>query len=121
MTLHLQKRRIAESERLAAVPPAPGVVLRSSCSGCRRVGWQHRRRRAPPGSRAGPESTSTAPYMVVLFRQDRLRIAPECEPGPRGDVSSEIPDRPDLDQLRRQARELLRAAANGEPRAVTRL
>jgi len=59
--------------------------------------------------------------MVVLFRQDRLRIAPECEPGPRGDVSSEIPDRPDLDQLRRQARELLRAAANGEPRAVTRL
>src|SRR5258708_1756901 len=34
---------------------------------------------------------------------------------------SELPDRPDLDQLRRQARELLRAAANGEPRAVTRL
>jgi hypothetical protein len=34
---------------------------------------------------------------------------------------SELPDRPDLDQLRRQARELLRAAAVGEPRAVTRL
>jgi hypothetical protein len=34
---------------------------------------------------------------------------------------SELPDRPDLDQLRRQARELLRAAADGEPRAVTRL
>jgi len=34
---------------------------------------------------------------------------------------SELPDRPDLDQLRRQARELLRAAAYGEPRAVTRL
>jgi len=33
----------------------------------------------------------------------------------------ELPDRPDLDQLRRQARELLRAAANGEPHAVTRL
>jgi hypothetical protein len=30
---------------------------------------------------------------------------------------SELPDRPDLDQLRRQARELLRAATDGEPRA----
>lgn len=34
---------------------------------------------------------------------------------------SELPGRPDLDQLRRQARELLRAATEGEPRAVTRL
>jgi hypothetical protein len=33
----------------------------------------------------------------------------------------ELPDRPDLDQLRRQARELLRAAADGEGRAVARL
>ena len=34
---------------------------------------------------------------------------------------SGLPDRPDLDQLRRQARELLRAAADGEPYAVGRL
>jgi len=34
---------------------------------------------------------------------------------------SGLPERPDLDQLRRQARELLRAAADGEPRAVDRL
>jgi Protein of unknown function (DUF3887) len=33
----------------------------------------------------------------------------------------ELPDRPNLDQLRRQARELLRAAANGEPDAAARL
>ena len=33
----------------------------------------------------------------------------------------ELPDRPDLDQLRRQARELLRAAINGEPGAIARL
>jgi hypothetical protein len=33
----------------------------------------------------------------------------------------ELPDRPDLDQLRRLARELLRAADNGEPSAVARL
>jgi hypothetical protein len=33
----------------------------------------------------------------------------------------ELPDRPDLDQLRRQARELLRAAAHDEPSAVARL
>jgi hypothetical protein len=34
---------------------------------------------------------------------------------------SELPGRTDLDQLRRQARELLRAAADGAPRAITRL
>jgi hypothetical protein len=33
----------------------------------------------------------------------------------------ELPDRPDLDQLRRQARELLRAAISGQPDAVARL
>lgn len=32
-----------------------------------------------------------------------------------------LPDRPDLDQLRRQARELLRAASSGEPAAVARI
>jgi hypothetical protein len=34
---------------------------------------------------------------------------------------SELPERPDLDQLRRQARELLRAAAAGEPSALSRI
>ena len=34
---------------------------------------------------------------------------------------SELPDRPDLDQLRRQARELLRAATDGEPHALARI
>lgn len=34
---------------------------------------------------------------------------------------SELPDRPHLDQLRRQARELLRAARDGEPHAVARI
>ncbi len=34
---------------------------------------------------------------------------------------SELPGRPNLDQLRRQARELLRAAVDGEPAALTRI
>ena len=34
---------------------------------------------------------------------------------------SELPGRPNLDQLRRQARELLRAAAGREPAALTRI
>jgi hypothetical protein len=34
---------------------------------------------------------------------------------------SELPGRPDLDQLRRQARELLRAATDGEPQARARM
>jgi hypothetical protein len=33
----------------------------------------------------------------------------------------ELPDRPNLDQLRRRARELLRAATNGDPSAVARV
>jgi Family of unknown function (DUF5990)/Domain of unknown function (DUF5655) len=33
----------------------------------------------------------------------------------------QLPDRPDLDQLRRQARELLRAAQDGDPAALRRL
>jgi uncharacterized protein len=33
----------------------------------------------------------------------------------------QLPDRPDLDQLRRQARELQRAAASGDPRALDRV
>jgi hypothetical protein len=33
----------------------------------------------------------------------------------------ELPDRPDLDQLRRQARELLRAAVDGQSRTIARL
>jgi hypothetical protein len=34
---------------------------------------------------------------------------------------SDLPGRPDIDQLRRQARELLRAAADGEPAALARM
>jgi hypothetical protein len=34
---------------------------------------------------------------------------------------SELPGRPNIDQLRRQARELLRAAADGEPAALARI
>src|ERR1700744_4387027 len=34
---------------------------------------------------------------------------------------SELPGRPSIDQLRRQARELLRAAAGGEPSALARI
>src|SRR5262252_4901855 len=38
-----------------------------------------------------------------------------------GHVVRELPDRPDLDQLRRLARELQRAAADGEENALRRL
>ena len=34
---------------------------------------------------------------------------------------SQLPDRPDLDQLRRQARELLRAASAGDAHALSRI
>jgi N4-(beta-N-acetylglucosaminyl)-L-asparaginase len=47
--------------------------------------------------------------------------SPNANLGLRGDVMSELPDRPDLDQLRRQARELVRAATESEPHALARL
>src|SRR5215469_8628317 len=47
---------------------------------------------------------------------------PDADPGwRRRRVMSALPGRPDLDQLRRQARELLRAAAGGDQRAVGRI
>src|SRR5262249_41971156 len=42
-------------------------------------------------------------------------------PGDQGDVMADLPARPDLDQLRHQARELLRAAQRGDPEATARI
>src|ERR1700722_19098892 len=84
------------------------MVAGDGAGGCRRVRGQAL---SPP-----PPS-----YRGRVCRQDRLLIEPTREPGLRGDIMAELPDRPDLDQLRRQAKELLRAAADGEPRARARL
>src|SRR5690348_7795284 len=47
---------------------------------------------------------------------------PDADPGwRRRRVMSALPGRPDLDQLRRQARELLRAAAAGDEEALRRI
>src|SRR5215470_2807828 len=47
---------------------------------------------------------------------------PDADPGwRRRRVMPALPDRPDLDQLRRQARELLRAAAASDERALRRI
>src|SRR5262250_404645 len=47
---------------------------------------------------------------------------PDADPGWRWRrVMSALPGRPDLDQLRRQARELLRAAAAGDEQALGRI
>src|SRR5262249_52254830 len=74
-----------------------------------------------PGFAGRTESTSTAPVEDLLAGKTVFLSSPNADPGCEGDVMPELPDRPDLGQLRRQARELLRAAANGEPNAVTRL
>ena len=111
--------RRAASIRVRRSPAEGGAPPGRHATG-RRVECWHRRWRAPPGSRAGLESNSTA-VRRSGFRQDRLPIAPECEPGLPGDVMPGLPDRPDLHQLRRQARELLRAAVSGDPAAVARI
>ena len=49
-------------------------------------------------------------------RRARVRTAAR-----KGTTVPLLPDRPDLDQLRRQARELLRAAQHGDAAAIGRL
>lgn len=44
-----------------------------------------------------------------------------ADPGPEEDRMRQLPERPDLDQLRHQARELKRAAGRGDPDAARRL
>src|ERR1700729_3814693 len=57
----------------------------------------------------------------MAFHHLRLLDEPERGPGLRGDIMPDLPERADIDQLRRKARELLRAAAGGEPEALARL
>jgi hypothetical protein len=54
-------------------------------------------------------------------RQIVFASSPNANLGGDGDAMPELPEKPDLDQLRRQARELLRGATNGEPSALRRL
>src|SRR5262249_26322672 len=75
---------------------------------------------APPGPRAGlcplPPTAAGRWFLVSVFSRAGRGPQPEG-----GHVVRELPDRPDLDQLRRQARELQRAAADGEENALRRL
>src|SRR5215813_2874467 len=83
------------------------------------VRWQWRGR-APPGPREG---LSPPPLSQVLrcwtatttvFRRAGTRAPDSVRRG----VMSRLPDRPDTDQLPRQARELHRAAAGGDTSAL---
>ena len=71
----------------------------------------------PPGSREGLESASR---IIHGLQPSSSFDEPERGPGLRGDIMPDLPERADIDQLRRKARELLRAAAAGEPEALAR-
>src|ERR1700677_2270570 len=122
--LQAPAHRMGRKSRPRQHPPAPDHLIHEvmlSTAHAAPGTLAVRRWRVPPGSRAGLSPPPITGVTSCFSRQDRLLTAPECEPGRRGDVMSGLPERPDLDQLRRQARELLRAGANGEPRAVDRL
>lgn len=68
------------------------------------------------------ESTSTDARTCKLgWSVPSVSSSLSANPGCEGDVVPELPDHPDLDQLRRQARELHRAAQASNPDAVARL
>src|SRR4051812_31012096 len=76
------------------------------------------RSRAPPGTRAG---LSPPPHGTSYNRRDDLPAWRADLGPPRGDVMAYLPARPDLGQLRRQAKELLRAARAGDLEALARI
>ena len=70
------------------------------------------------GSAGRTESTSPTRSTWVAGRVFQGLAA---DPGSEENVMRQLPQRPDLDQLRRQARELLRAAVKGERGALSRI
>jgi hypothetical protein len=70
------------------------------------------------GSAGRTESTSPTRSTWVAGRVFQGLAA---DPGSEENVMRQLPQRPDLDQLRRRARELLRAAVKGERGAVSRI
>lgn len=76
------------------------------------------RREGASGSAGRTESTSisrTPCVGRVVF------VGLVADPGPEENRMRQLPDRPHLDQLRHQARELQRSAGRGDPDAVRRL
>jgi hypothetical protein len=94
------------SARLANHPSTPGAEV---------GGW----REGATGSAGRTESNlhSTTTNSVL---DDLLCLAARAA-GDEGDVMPLLPARADLEQLRLQAKDLLRAATRGEPGAITRL
>src|SRR5207247_82796 len=76
-----------------------------------------RRVRAPPGPRAG-----LSPPLGCRSRRDvLLRGLGRGPQAGKGDVMPTLPPSPSLDQLRHQAKELLRAAHAGDGAAISRI
>src|SRR2546428_14172973 len=75
------------------------------------------RERAPPGPRAGQSPP-------LIRRRDHEDLLVGLARGPQaiqGDVMPDLPARPNLDQLRHQARDLLRAAHACDAAATKRI
>src|SRR5579862_649492 len=100
---------------LRAASPAAATPLRAP----RRLASLHRRARAPPGPREG---LSPPPREVVFVCSDDLPRWPERGPqAGEGDVMATLPAYPSLDQLRHQAKDLLRAAKSGDAAAAAQV
>jgi GNAT superfamily N-acetyltransferase len=80
------------------------------------LSWVWRREDAT-GSAGRTESTSITVSRAPIARSSRVG----CGSRPLEENMRELPDRPDLDQLRRQARALQRDALAGDPDALRRI
>src|SRR5579863_4930998 len=104
----------------SAVTPILGIPpVGPQCLRQRRGRITSRRVRAPPGLREG---LSPPPIQMVVVGTDDLPRRPDRGPqAGEGDVMATLPAHPSLDQLRHQAKDLLRAARSGDAAAAAQV
>ena len=106
-------RRWQLGDRTPACLPAWLVVAARGDDGL----WWRQAREGASGSAGRTESTS-----VFLALEETISFAPGTRiAGRQGDVMTNLPARPDIDQLRHRARDLLRAARSGDQAAAARI
>src|SRR5438105_540591 len=74
---------------------------------------------APAGPREGPSPPGELPVTAHRLRAGLLADRGH-QHGGRMPTARPLPDSPDLDQLKRQAKDLLRAARDADPAALSR-
>jgi hypothetical protein len=94
------------------MPDAPLVPVSA------RSGWAYPAGQAREGASGSAGRTESTSCCRAQANDDLLRGLARGPQAGKGDVMTDLPARPDLDQLRHQAKDLLRAAQAGDPQPL---